>query len=253
MKLAFSTGSFPDGDLASIAAMGRKCGYEAVDVNGRLLDAVIAKAEESRRVCGETEIGVCCLGNGIEFVGSEERDRQSAEQIGKLIDAAAVLGCPSVAVGANTIEIGRSAVTGMLGDWLTRLGDRAEKCGVGVLLVNQKTFGASRAIWGVLDRLRHPAIGCCWDVFVAAVMGERPGVSVPTLNSRIRLARVSDAKISGDGAVGCKLGEGDVAVEYFVKRLRGIGYDGYLTVNSTGGAEMLADGAEKLRKWLTGQ
>ena len=124
---------------------------------------------------------------------------------------------------------------------------------MGVLLVNQKTFGASRAIWAVLDRLRHPAIGCCWDVFVAALMGERPGVSVPTLNSRIRLARVSDAKISADGAVGCKLGEGDVAVEYFVKHLRGIGYDGYLTVNSAGGAEMLADGAEKLRKWLTGQ
>jgi hypothetical protein len=35
--------------------------------------------------------------------------------------------------------------------------------------------------------------------------------------------------------------------------LRGIGYEGYLTVNSSVGAEMLGDGAEKLRKWLTGQ
>jgi len=153
-------------------------------------------------------------------------------------------------VGANMISIGRSAVTGMLGDWLAPLGDRAEKCGVGVLLVNQKSFGASRAIWAVLDRLRHPAIGCCWDVFVAALMEERPGVSVPTLNSRIHLARISDAKISAAGAVACKLGEGDVAVEQFVKRLRGIGYGGYLAVNSADGAEMLADSVEKLRKWL---
>ena len=103
MKLAFSTGSFAEGDFATIAALGRKCGYEAVDVSGRLLDAVVGKPEESRRVCAETEIGVCCLGSGIEFVGSEERDRQSAERIKKLIDAAAELSCPWVAVGANTI------------------------------------------------------------------------------------------------------------------------------------------------------
>ena len=117
------------------------------------------------------------------------------------------------------------------------------------LLVNQKTFGFSRDIWAVLDRLRHPAVGSCWDVLTAAVMGERPGVSVPTLNSRIRMVRVGDALI-GDGiAVGCAIGDGDVAVEQFLKRLRGIGYGGYVVVELPGDREMLTVSAKKLRGW----
>jgi sugar phosphate isomerase/epimerase len=251
MKLAFSTGSLSLGDLGSGLASGRRHGYEAVDIGGALLSEVVAKPSECRRVCEKAGVGICCLTSGAEFIGSEEIDERSAETIGKLIDAAGEMGCPWVVVGANTISIGRSAVTAMLGDWLGRLGDWAAKCGVGVLLGNQKTFGASSDIWAVLDRLRHPAIACCWDVLTAATMGERPGVSVPTLNSRIRLVRVGDAKIA-DGAVSaCKLGEGDVAVEQFIKRLRGIGYGGYAIVNSAGNEDLPTDSAEKLQKWWT--
>ena len=247
MKLAFSTAGFLDRNLGSAAVMARECGYEGIDIGAVMAGSVVSAAGENRRLAGERGVEVCCLTSAVEFVGEEVRDRRSGEQIEKFIDAAAVMGCPLVQVGANTVSIGQSTVPGMLADWLGPLGDRAGKCGVGLLLVNQKTFGFSRDIWAVLDRLRHPAVGCCWDVLTAAVMGERPGVSVPTLNSRIRLVRVGDALI-GDGiAVGCAIGDGDVAVEQFLKRLRGIGYGGYVVVELPGDREMLMASAKKLR------
>jgi fatty-acyl-CoA synthase len=84
-------------------------------------------------------------------------------------------------------------------------------------------------MWGILDRIQHPAIACCWDVFNATVIGELPAVSVPVLNSKIQYVQVKDAAIGALGATYCKLGEGQVPLEKLMIRLRGIGYGGWVT------------------------
>ena len=81
----------------------------------------------------------------------------------------------------------------------------------------------------MLETISQPAIGVCWDVFNAALVGESPLISVPTLNNRITYAHVKDAHLGSLGATLCPLGEGDVQVERFLKRLQGIGYNGYVT------------------------
>jgi sugar phosphate isomerase/epimerase len=94
-------------------------------------------------------------------------------------------------------------------------------------------------------------------VFNAALVGETPYLSVPTLNSKIHYCQVKDAKLGALGATYCKLGEGDVPVQKFISRLRGIGFDGYVTVewekawlpNIAEPEEVLPDAATKLRKW----
>src|ERR1700685_2035276 len=122
MKLAFSTAGFLDRNLGSAAAMVRECGYEGIDIGAVMAGSLVSAAGESRRLAGNAGVEICCLTSAMEFVGEEARDRKSGEQIEKYIDAAAVMGCPLVQVGANTVSIGRSAVTGMLADWLGRLG-----------------------------------------------------------------------------------------------------------------------------------
>ena len=47
--------------------------------------------------------------------------------------------------------------------------------------------------------------------------------------ARSSILQVKDAKFSSLGASYCKLGEGDVPVEKFLTRLRGIGYGGWVT------------------------
>jgi sugar phosphate isomerase/epimerase len=88
-------------------------------------------------------------------------------------------------------------------------------------------------------------------------VGESPFLSVPTLNSRIQYTQVKDAKLTSLGATLCPLGEGDVAVETFLTRLRGIGYDGYVTFewekawlpNIAPPEEALPAAIKKLKEW----
>ena len=111
----------------------------------------------------------------------------------------------------------------------------------------------------ILDRLSHPSIACCWDVANAAMIGEPPSVSVPTLNSRIQYVQVKDAKLGPLGASFCKLGEGDIQVEKLLIRLRGIGYQGWITLEWEKAwlpglaepEEILPDSIKKLREWTS--
>ena len=98
-----------------------------------------------------------------------------------------------------------------------------------LVIENMLSFRNSKEMWMMLENISHPAVAACWDIFNAAVVGESPFVSVPTLNSRIQYTQVKDAKLSALGATLCPLGEGDVPVEKFLRLLSGIGYDQYVT------------------------
>ena len=132
----------------------------------------------------------------------------------------------------TTVKAGqnRSSAGIALGEWLL---SAWRLCGAS---------GMCASSWRMCCRLRRPrkcgwcwsacaipSIACCWDVFNAALIGESPYVSVPTLNSRIQYTQVKDAQIGPLGATYCKLGEGDVPVKKFLTRLRGIGYEGWVT------------------------
>jgi sugar phosphate isomerase/epimerase len=92
------------------------------------------------------------------------------------------------------------------------------------VIENALSFRQSKEMWLILETFSHPAIAVCWDVFNAAIVGEAPSVSVPTLNNRIQYTQVKDALIGPLGAGFTKLGEGSVRVQDFLRRLKGIGW-----------------------------
>jgi len=130
-----------------------------------------------------------------------------------------------------------------------------------IVIENALSFRFAKEMWGILDRLSHPSIAACWDVFNAALVGETPAVSVPTLNNRIQYTQVKDAKLGPLGASYCKLGEGDVQVKNFLTRLRGIGYTGWVTLDWEKAwlpgiaepEEILPDTIAKLKEWTKPQ
>jgi sugar phosphate isomerase/epimerase len=273
MKIAFSTVSCPKWDFETITARAKEYGYDGVEIRGFLNEPILTASnlflsdpKKVRAMFQYHGIEIACLASSIWMSGSKRADRKRADEVKQFIDTAVIVGCPLVKVFDSMVEPGgpmrlgnhsRSATAIALGDWLLPLGDYAAERDVTILVENALSFRGSKEMWLILDRLNHPSITCCWDVFNAALIGETPAVSVPTLNSKIQYTQVKDAKLGPLGAAYCKLGEGDVKVQNFMIRLMGIGYDGYVTLewekawlpNIAEPEEILPDSAKKLREW----
>ncbi len=130
----------------------------------------------------------------------------------------------------------RSAAGMALGGWLAGLGDRAAEKGVVLCVENAVSIRTAREMWTVLERLNHRMVGAAWDLSSADRAGESPWTSVPTLNSRIVYATVQE-------------GEGDI--RGFLERLRGIGYEGWVTIRAL--PDQLAEALTRLREWCGGK
>lgn len=116
-----------------------------------------------------------------------------------------------------------------------------------LVVENDLSFSRAKELWMLLESVNHPNVAGCWDLYNAARVGERPFVSVPTLNSRIGYALVRNVRSLAEPLQYSRLSEGELAVENFLTRLRGIGYSGYVTVETAEG--LLQDAIERLRAW----
>ena len=146
---------------------------------------------------------MACLATPVRMTGRAAEDARQAAALRGYIDAARGLGCPLVRVLDAEPRKGHSlAATGVvLGDWLAPLGDYAAERGVTLVVENAITFRTARDLWGVLDRIQHPAVACCWDVLSAARAGESPYTAAAVLNSRIRHVRCATPNSAGGGRV----------------------------------------------------
>jgi sugar phosphate isomerase/epimerase len=243
MKFAFSTNYCPQWDAPTIAAHAKELGYPGIEIAA---SAQTRRISEAIAASGVTVACVCCN----PAAASSRRSRELAgDQIREAIQTAQVVNCHCVKIaGLAHLELPKLAI------WLQSLGDAAVAGDVTLVIENQPPFAKAHAMWLMLEAVNHPAIAAAWDVCSAAIAGESPWVSVPNLNSRIAYAMVRDARISEAGAVSSSFGQGDVLLQPFVTRLMGIGYQGWIAVQSIGEVEnspstALAEALARLRNW----
>jgi sugar phosphate isomerase/epimerase len=266
MKFAFSTVACPKWDFETVVARAKEYGYDGVELRGFLNESILTAANpfltdaaKLRRTFADASIEIACLASSIAFMQKKSDDRRLANDLRLYIDTAQSLGCPLVKVFDTQVKAGqsRAAAGNALGDWLLPIADYGAERDVVIVIENALSFRNAKEMWAIVDRLNHPSIGVCWDLFNAALVGEKPAYSVPTLNSKIAYAQVKDATLGALGATYTKIGEGNVEVRNFLRRLRGIGYEGYVTVewekawlaNLAEPEEVLPDAIKKLRQW----
>src|SRR5262249_6760531 len=131
-----------------------------------------------QRIFADAGVEIACLASSIAFDarggGGSRTNRERADELRKFIDTAAAIGCSNVKIFDTQVKPGqnRAVVGAALGDWLLPLGDYAAGAGVCLLVENALSFRAAKEIWTILDRLSHPSIAACWDIFNAALIGE---------------------------------------------------------------------------------
>lgn len=270
MRFAFSTVSCPAWNFETVAARAKEYGYDGVEIRGFLNESQLTASNvfltdpaKLRRTFESAGVEIACLASSVAMGHSRAANAQQARDLVAYVETAAKLGCRTVKLFDTDVRPGqtRASAAVALGEWLEPLGDVAAGYGITLVVENALSFRTAKELWLMLETINHPNVAACWDVFNAALIGESPHVSVPVLNSRIQYVQVQDAKLSALGAAYCKLGEGDVAVERFLARLKGIGYTGYVTLewekawlpNIAEPEEILPDSIRKLREWTKPQ
>jgi sugar phosphate isomerase/epimerase len=270
MKFAFSTVACPKWDFETIASRAKEYGYDGVEIRGFLDESILTASnvfltdpKKLRAMFKYHGLEVACLSSSIAFHQHRKRDAAAIEQARQFIDTASELGCGFVKLFDTEVRPGQSrgAAAVAMGDWLLPLGDYAAERNVVIVVENALSFRNSKEMWMMLDRISHPSIACCWDLFNASQIGEDPSVSVPTLNSKIQYTQVKDAAIGPLGANYAKLGEGTVPVRKFIIRLKGIGYESWVSFEWEKAwlpgiaepEEVLPDAIKKLRDWAKPQ
>ena len=141
-----------------------------------------------------------------------------ADELTRIAHAAATAGCGVV----RLIESRPTAPA-----TLRAAGRAAAAANVQLTLDNAPLRNGVSDLWRRLDAVDHPSVGCCLDTGNAAVGGDGPSLSIPTLARRIVHVRLRHPATDAEA----------------VHRLAGIGYAGWLSVDAT-------DRAATVRSWL---
>lgn len=267
MKFAFSQIACPQWDFSALARHAAEFGYDGVTLCGWTSPSPFANADifltdpqKVRAVFEEQKVAIAALAGDVAISGSVQKDHQASDQVRRLVERASLLGAAAIRIRDVVPATGRTSIVAasMLAEWLAPLADDAAGSGVMILVENAHSLRVARQIWAVLEHLNHPGVAAAWDLLSAALAGERPSVSIPTLNSRLGQLIVRDAKITESAGALAPVGEGDVQIRNALARLRGVGYRGWVSVDwpmavkaDLASAESILPNALKLMKeWI---
>ncbi len=242
MKLAFTTLACPDWDLGQIIDCAVTNGYEGVDFRGyRRQMAIYERPEFSSDIASTADriaqagLALPCLSAGAKLYTTEpaQRDKHLAEVIayGELCsrldcNMIRVFGGPiDGAARAEAIEIAASALVTMAREVapikivVETHDDWSRSADLAALLAAAQAAGADNvaALWD----LHHPF----------RAHGESPSTTLANLGSYVAYTHVKNSRPGPDGKIVYCLGDqGDVPLAEMIDGLRGLGYDGWITL-----------------------
>ena len=269
ISFAFSTVACPDWSIEKVVTQARAMGYDGVELrtlgegSTKLAsDPALSDPAKIRELFAASGVTPICLSSSCSL---HDRDAGASKAIHyevlKHLEFAAKIGVPRLRIFGRTVGRGEtpSVVLQRIAARVLPLADKAGELGIELLFENAGSFSVAKDWWRLFNLINHPMVGLAWNLATAAAVdpAERGGgMAVTMLHSRIKLVKVNDAKI-GQAIGFTALGDGDMNVPLFLKKLRGIGYEGPLCVewdrlwlpSLAPADEYLPDALARLKKW----
>jgi fatty-acyl-CoA synthase len=219
MRIALSNLAAPGWTLERTVGAVHELGFDGLEL--RLLDGepivVVAVSPGRRRAVAAALAGVrlACLDTSIRLAGPFERELPAA------LELAREWGTETVRVFGGDVadldDVARRLEPLLAGD-------------VVVALETHDAFSSAARVGELVRRVDHPSFAAIWDLHHPTRAGESPADVVHALGPSIRLVHVKDAHRRGDDWELVPLGEGELPVGESLAALRGLGWDGWLTV-----------------------
>ena len=200
--------------------------------------------EKMVRGADPTGIRICCVRSEVTFSGQRRPDAEAGEALGREIEAVAAMGCGRLCIVASGVGRGSVGSTALaMAAWLGPLADRAAERGVTLLVENGAALPRAKDLWRLQELAATPAVEICWNLWEGLRWGEDAVTAVSVLNRRLQYVRL-------DGGL-WETPTGVETVRQFLRRLQGIGYGGWVTVDLPPGPA--AKAIAQMRGWVSPQ
>ncbi len=250
MKISFSSLGAPDKPLDEFAAMLGKNGYDAIELRGRPGKHVHWEDDGGRRA----EVRNILSDHGLEAAavstyvfsanresGGPERpdhrdERGNVDELKRWVDLASDLGAPNVRIFGGALPEDETIEDAL--PRVARIMDAGAAVNpeVNICLELHDVWNTGEIVSRVLDSTEHSNCMALWDV-CGPWPAEPPQETLEYVTpGRIAYLHLCDCfRVPGrKGPYHCFLGAGEVPVEWIVRQLRDIGWDGFLDVEWEG-------------------
>jgi sugar phosphate isomerase/epimerase len=238
MKYAFMSFSCPDATFTEALALARRLGYDGFEPrvesghrHGIELSLSPATRQALRREAEESGIALCCLATGCKLAVPAERAAQIA-RASEYVQLAGDLGIPRLRVfgGRFGPDVDRPTATDTAVAALRELAPIAADNGITLCLETHDDWCHPDDVTAIMERVDHPAAAVTWDMMHPV---RTAGVSMEDawrrLRPWIRHAHVHDGRTSPDKIIFAPAGEGDFDLPVFLRCLREMNYDGFIS------------------------
>jgi sugar phosphate isomerase/epimerase len=220
-------------ELARRLEEARAIGFEGVELLGLAWPQADAAPDALQLRRTIANAGLVLAGVGGEApVADGKRGRRAGWRFEGMLSLARELQSPWIKLtllpGPEAHSAGERGVQASAA--LEALATDAAAGGITVLLQNGGALPAARDLWLLLDRLNHPALAAAYHVLNGLLAGESPTVALGLLNRRIRQVTMEDLIWEGESPHSIPLGSGQLPLDLIAARLRGMGYEGWLTL-----------------------
>ena len=235
MQICFTTYSCPAWSPEEIARFAQEQQYDAVELrsmNGGIVPPDLSPEQRAdiRRIFRDAGVPIVCVGTSARFASPDPAERRQNEELVKpYLQMAAEWGAELVRVfgGAYTGNAPGPEVFERVAGSLGRLA-----------LETHDAFARGEHVAEVLQRVRDPHVGACWDVLHPVRAGEEPTYTFERLREFLIHTHMKDARRGADGRwEATLLGEGELPIGTFVDLLKGMAYAGPLSLEWEGRGE----------------
>ncbi|TCL55159.1 fatty-acyl-CoA synthase [Hydrogenispora ethanolica] len=239
MKIAFSTLGCPDFSWPDIYAMAKDLGFDGIEIRGLGNEIFAVKAQpftgsqlpQTVQKLSELRLEIPCLSSGccLKFA---EKAEENHREIVQYIELAERLGTAYIRILADLEPQPEGAVDDeVVLAALRRLAPVAEAHGVTLLVETNGVYSDTNRLRKLLEHVASDAVAALWDIHHPYRFGgETPGKTIQNLGAYVKYVHMKDSVVE-DGAIRYRMtGEGDLPIDDFMRALRSINYDGYVSL-----------------------
>lgn len=234
--MSLVTSAYPDNTLEYIIEKATLLNYEGVELRPtrRIPVPNSLKSENlksSKNLLADNNIEISCISPLVTFTDENASFRlRNIDTLKSCIDIAHDMGCKRVRTFGGPISGDRNVAIDRVLESLSTCANYAEKKDVNIDIETHDDFNTGRIVQTVLEMVASPKVKALYDVAWPFCAGEPYELTIQLLRDYLDFVHLKDIVRNENGIRYVLFGKGELKPEGIVKKLKEIGYEGYLAV-----------------------